>query len=189
MSDLSWDGSLTLQDTQTGSSISHRDGLPLGVALSGVSSPRAMGCVGLVGVASRQHRAGALLPAQGSGSLLHTFLPSWLPAAPFSACHTAVLPTLLPDYLSSGFLEQMFRLLPAWKTNRHCVVTCSPEENPSATAQPSQEVLRAAPCQEFDSRWVAGLLRSFWGCWVGEAYFKQNAIQTWAKPFNIFLTA
>lgn len=37
-----------------------------------------------------------------------TLLPSQLPAAPFSACHTAVLPTSLPDYLSSGFSEQMF---------------------------------------------------------------------------------
>lgn len=80
---------------------------------------------------------GWLLLALGLASLLPPPLPSLLLATPFPACHTAVLPTLLPDYLSSGFLEQMFWLLPASKTNRRCVVICSPGENPSAAVDSS----------------------------------------------------
>lgn len=52
--------------------------------------------------------AAGLLPSPSSAPPSRPPPPSRLQAAPFSACHTAVLPTSLPDYLSSGFLEQMF---------------------------------------------------------------------------------
>lgn len=46
--------------------------------------------------------------------------PSPLLATPFPACHTAVLPTSPPDYLSSGFLEQMF-LAPSCIENKQAL--------------------------------------------------------------------
>lgn len=61
-------------------------------------------------------------------------------AIPFPACHTAVLPTSLPDYLSSGFLEQMFSVPSCIKNKQALCVVCSPGENPSATLDSSWEV-------------------------------------------------
>ena len=92
--------------------------------------------------------------------------PSQLPATPFPACHTAVLPTSLPDYLSSGFLEQMF-LAPCCIKNKQALCCHLLSWGKSLCCHRffwrgsgrAVKSLHAAPCQEFASRWMAG---AFW---------------------------
>ena len=108
-----------------------------------------------------RERAAAL-----QGRLLEPFPPSQLPATPFPACHTAVLPTSLPDYLSSGFLEQMF-LASCCIKNKQALCCHSLSWGKSLCCHRffwrglgrAVKSLHAAPCQEFASRWMAG---AFW---------------------------
>lgn len=95
--------------------------------------------------------------------------PSQLLATPFSACHTAVLPTLPPDYLSSGFLEQMFPA-PSCIENKQALCCHLLSWGKSLCCRrsflrgsgTSVKSLQAVPCQEFASRWMAGLPRCVW---------------------------
>ena len=92
--------------------------------------------------------------------------PSQLPATHFPACHTTVLPTSMPDYLSSGFLEQMF-LASCCIKNKQALCCRLLSWGKSLCCHRffwrglgrAMKSLQAAPCQEFASRWMAG---AFW---------------------------
>lgn len=135
-----------------------RAGLPCELLSAKQKFPLSVKAVGRGGGLPRR-----LLRAQSFRSLLLLPPPSLLPATLFPARHTAVLPTLLPDYLSSGFLEQMF-LAPRCIKNKQelCCHLLSWGKSLCCSrffwrgSGRAVKSLHAASCQEFASRWMAG---------------------------------